>query len=247
MTRQIYPRIADNYRGRIRGLDVWDAYFHYTCRKGTDVSKKAPYYHEAFCKRVVNSDFDWIFIPKEVRGEGARVPQTIQEPDVVEIEQRSTPLDENAVVSEENGVSFVRVKPSPSGTRLAVLSCDTDRKTRWLRIRTTGVAGIEMSGLKKPWLLPDTQGQWRRVAYTMNDLERWGDIVFFLIKGSPETQVDLDHLVRKPDEKLIAPGFSANQDDMRLIAYVAHRSNSIYQRRETESASPASTCRKTLR
>jgi hypothetical protein len=54
----------------------------------------------------------------------------------------------------------------------------------------------------------------------MNDLERWGDIVFFLIKGSPETQVDLDHLVRKPDEKLIAPGFSANQDDMRLVAYV---------------------------
>ena len=89
-TRQIYPRIADNYRGRIRGLDIWDAYYHYTFQKGVDVSKRAPYYHEAFCKRIADSDTDWIFIPANVSGEGARVPATEQEPAAIEVELRST-------------------------------------------------------------------------------------------------------------------------------------------------------------
>src|SRR5581483_3009527 len=87
--RGVYPRIADNYRGRIRGLDFWDAYYYYTCIKGIDLAEKAPYYNEAFIKRIVNSDTDWIYIPANVAGEGAKVPPREQEPAVVEVARRS--------------------------------------------------------------------------------------------------------------------------------------------------------------
>ena len=46
--------IADNYRGRIRGLDFWDIYYYYTCKKGINLAEKAPYYHEAFTKHVLS-------------------------------------------------------------------------------------------------------------------------------------------------------------------------------------------------
>ncbi|MBN8456743.1 MAG: putative Ig domain-containing protein [Verrucomicrobia bacterium] len=216
---QIYPRIADNYRGRIRGLDIWDAHYYLTYRLGVNVAEKFPYYDEAFRKRIVNSDFDWIHIPKEAAGEGARVPQTAQEPDLVEIDERVTPLDKHASVITEGGTSFVRVKPTPAGSRLAVLSCDTDSKSVLLRIRTTGSAEIAMSGFRKPWLLPNTHGEWRTVSYTMGPLERFINIVFFTVRGSPDYQMDLDQLVRKPDTRIGTPAFRDGGGDRRLIAY----------------------------
>ncbi|MCP5544857.1 MAG: hypothetical protein H7A49_13225 [Akkermansiaceae bacterium] len=218
--RQIYYRIADNYRGRIRGLDFWDAHHYYTYTKGIDVSKKAPYYHEAFTKRIVNSDFDWITIPKEVKGEGARVPQTVQEPDVVEIEERSTTFDKNASIATEGKVSFLRIKPAAKGTRIALLSCDTDRKTIGMRVRTTGVTEIQMSVFRKPWLLPDTKGEWKQVSYRMDDLEDLGDIVYFTVTARDGTVVDLDQLVRKPEEGRTAPEFTLGNDDLRIVACV---------------------------
>lgn len=217
--RQIYPRIADNYRGRIRGLDFWDAHYYYTYQKGVDVAKKAPYYHEAFTKRIVNSDFDWIHIPKEAGGEGARVPQTEQEPAVVEIEQRSTVFDQNAFASSGNGTTFLRVKPADGGTRVAILSCDTDSKTIGMRVRTSGVAEIAMSGFKRPWLLPDTRGEWKQVAYTMAPLERFIDIVYFVVNGAPGCQVDIDTLIRKPDGKLTTPAFTSGNGERCVITY----------------------------
>ncbi|MCB1130774.1 MAG: putative Ig domain-containing protein [Verrucomicrobiae bacterium] len=218
--RQVYTRIADNYRGRLRGLDFWDAHYYYTYRKGIDVAKKAPYYHEAFAKRIVNSDFDWLFIPRDVRGEGVRVPQTEQEPAVVEIEQRSTAFDKNAAVVAEEDAAFLRVIPAADGTRIAILSCDTDSKTLGMRVRTTGPAEIAMSGFVKPWLLPDTQGEWRMVAYTMDALEDLGDIVYFTVKAAPDTLVDLDQLVRKPGGRLAAPEFTTGNGDLRVVAAV---------------------------
>lgn len=219
-TRQIYPRIADNYRGRIRGLDFWDAHFYYTYQKGVDLSKTAPFYDEAFRKRIVNSDTDWIFIPAKVGGDGARVPATGQEPDVVEVELRSTVFDGNATVMSEDGTGFVHVTPAEGGTRIAILSTATDRKTVWLRVRSTGTMEITLSRFKKPWLIPDTRGEWRDVAYTMGGLERFGDIVFFHIKGPKGSRLDIDEFVRKPDETRKVPGFKSGAGDLRLIAYI---------------------------
>jgi hypothetical protein len=218
--RRIYPRIADNYRGRIRGFDFWDAHYHYTYQKGVDVSKKAPYYDEAFRKRIVNSDTDWIFIPAKAGGEGARVPATEQEPEAIEVELRSTVFDSNAVAMEEDGAGFVRVTPAKDGTRIAILSADTDSKTVWLRFRSTEAAVITMSRFKKPWIIPNSAGEWREVAYTMDGLERFGDIVFFDITSPKGGRIDFDKLVRKPGTSRVAPEFRNGGGELRRVAYV---------------------------
>lgn len=218
--RGIYPRIADNYRGRIRGLDFWDMYYHYAYVKGVDVAKKAPYYHEAFSKRIVNSVTDWIYIPAAVAGEGARVTPREQEPAIVQVEQRSTLLSPNATIVEEDGRSFVRVASSAGGARVAILSSATDKKTIGLRVRTTGTAEVAMSGFARPWLLPDTRGQWRYVSYTMSNLEQFRDIVYLDVKASAGTTVDLDELHRKPDGSVTPPTFASGDGDLRVVAYV---------------------------
>ncbi len=239
--RGIYPRIADNYRGRIRGLDFWDAYYHYG-QKGVDVAKMAPYYHEAFTKRIVASDTDWIYIPDGVSGEPARVPATEQTPAVVEVDLRSTVFDENAKTTSEDGDSFVRITPGEDGTRIAVLSTDTDAKTVAIRVRTTAPVEILMSGFVKPWLIPDTQSEWRDVSYTMDNLEKWGDIVFFTIRPVPaapeqgivaffkkllgrsakkpaQVTVDIDKLVRMNADKIGQAGFVAGGDDIDKVTF----------------------------
>lgn len=216
--RQIYPRIADNYRGRIRQHRMWDLYYYYTCKKGVDLAEKAPYYHETYLKRIVSDDYDWLYIPKEASGEALRIPPSEQEPATVEVELRSANLTEKSFVEHEGDTAFVRVHGSPAGARLSILSCATDRKTVGLRIRTTGAAEVEMSGFEKPWLLPNTRGEWREVFYTMSSLERFGDIVFFNVRGLPNTVVDLDQLLRKTDKR--PPVFASGDAPLNLVAYV---------------------------
>ncbi|HEY8961356.1 MAG TPA: discoidin domain-containing protein [Luteolibacter sp.] len=215
--RQIYPRIADNYRGRIRQHRMWDLYYYYAIKKGVDLSKKAPYYYETFTKRIVSDDYDWLYIPKEATGEALRIPPSEQEPAIVEVELRSANLTKNSSVRNEGDTTFVRAIATAGETRLSLLSCATEEKTVGLRIRTTGVAEVEMSGFGKPWLLPNTRGEWREVFYTLSSLERLGDIVFFNIKGTPGTTVDLDQFFRKPDKKPLV--FASGDSPLRLVAY----------------------------
>jgi hypothetical protein len=215
--RQVYPRIADNYRGRIREHEMWDLYYYYTCKRGVDLAKVAPYFNEAFAKRIVSGDSDWIYVPKEATGEGLRIAPSEQEPATVEVEQRSANLMKDSSVATEGDTSFVRALASPEGTRISILSCGTEAQTIGLRIRSNGIAEVEMSGFEKPWLLPNTQGQWRYVYYTMSPLEHLGDIVFFNIKGSQGTTVDLDQILRKPDNK--PPVFASGDAPLHLVAY----------------------------
>lgn len=221
--KQSYPRLADNYRGRLAArelVDVWDAYYYYAFQKGVNVAQKAPYYQEAFAKRIVLSPTEWISIPANVSDEAARVPSREQAPDVIEVAQRSTPLSDEVAVINENGEGFLRITPSPAGTRFAILSSGTDEKTIALRLRTTGAAQATMSGLAKPWLWPDTQNEWRTVTYRMSDLERFKDIEFFSITGSPSVKVEIDRLVRVGAEKRDAPVFRSGGDEEKFVTAV---------------------------
>ncbi len=215
--QQIYPRIADNYRGRIRQHRMWDLYYYYTYKKGADLAEKAPYYYETFLKRIVSGDYDWLYIPKEASGEALRVPPSEQEPAVVEMELRSANLTENSFVKSDGDTTYVRLQASPEGTRISILSCATDRKTIGLRIRTNGVAEVEMSGFEKRWLLPNTEGEWRLVFYTMSELEYFGDIVFFNVQATSGTVVDFDQILRKPDTQ--PPVFASGDAPLSLVAY----------------------------
>ena len=217
--KQIYYRLADNYRGRIRDLNYWDIYYYFTYQKGMNVAEVAPHFYEAFQKRVVSSDFEWIFIPTGVKGEAARIPQTEQEPEAVEIAERSTGFG-NASVMEENGNSFLRVKPSEEGVKIALLSIKTPSKTVGLKMRTTGVVTLEMEGYSKPWLLPNTQGEWQKVSYTMPAIEHVEDIIFVHVKASPETSVDLDQFLRMRKKQLTTPLFNNGCKPLHINAYV---------------------------
>ncbi|MBV8781213.1 MAG: hypothetical protein JO353_07430, partial [Phycisphaerae bacterium] len=218
--RAIYPRIADNYRGRIREFQFWDLYYYYTCVKPTDVAKKAPYFYEAFTKRIVSSDTDWIFTPANATGEGLKVPPRVEEPPIVEVALRSTLLDPNASVVNDHEKAFVRLKPTEAGTRIAILSSDTDKKTIGLRIRTTGSSELKMSGLENPWRLPDTKGEWRNIAYTMSRFERFHDMEFFSFKGTGETRIDLESLIRDVDDKLASLAFRDGTGQVQTVAYI---------------------------
>lgn len=216
--RQIYPRVADNYRGRIRQHKMWDLYYYYACKRGVDLAKKAPYFHETFLKRIVSDDYDWLYIPKEARGDALRIPPSEQEPAVVEFELRSANLTDKSSARTEGDTLFVRVNGDPEGARLSVLSCANESKTVGLRIRTNGVAEIELSRFGKPWLLPNTRGEWRQVFYTMSALERFGDIVFFNVKAASGTTVDLDQFLRRPEPPF--PAFASGDASLRLVACV---------------------------
>ncbi len=217
--KQIYYRLADNYRGRIRDLSYWDIYYYFAYQKGMNLGETAPYFHEAFTKRVVSSDFEWIYIPPEAEGEAARIPQTVQEPDEVKIVERSNGFDAGSVVT-EGETSFLRVQPSEEGARIALLSIKTGDKKVGLKVRTTGVVTLDLEGFSKPWLLPNTQGEWRYVAYTMPETEHVEDIIFIDVKGSPETTVDLEEFLRRPGNKLIPPAFAGGAEPLCLNAYV---------------------------
>ena len=125
-----------------------------------------------------------------------------------------------ATVVQEGDASFVHVTPTAEGTRIAILSADTDKKTVGLRIRTTGVAEVKMSGFDKPWLLPDTRGEWRYVTYTMGGLERFRDIVYLSFKGSPDIKVDLDTLFRNGGGMPTPPVFRSGDKNLEIVAYV---------------------------
>ncbi len=215
----VYPRIADNYRGRIRELEIWDLYYYYTYTKHMDVAKIAPYYYEAFSKRIVSSNTEWLYIPKYATGEAAKIPPTVQEPDAVEVVRRLTCLGKNVNVRIEGDNAFLRATPSSPDAKFAFLSCATDSKTVALSVRTTGTASMAMSGFEKPWLLPNTQGKWRTVSYTMGKLEHFPNIVFASITGTPKTTVDIDTLYRNPGTTALPPTFKSGQTVLRAVAY----------------------------
>lgn len=217
--KQIYYRLSDNYRGRIRELLYWDLYYYYTYKKQVDVGEVAPYFLEAFEKRVGLSDFEWLFIPPEATGEGARIVSTEQEPDVVEIVQRSTHFG-NASVEEEEGQAFLRLNPSEKGKGFALLSIKTPSKTIGLKFRTTGDVTLELVGFAKPWLLPNTQGQWRYAMYSMAEYQHVKDILYVLAKGDPKTRLDLAHFVRKPDGILTPLSFATGDRPLHFHTYV---------------------------
>lgn len=218
---QIYPRLADNYRGRLAAREFvnnWDAYYYYAFKKGVNLAEKAPYFNEAFNKRIITSLTDWISVPANATGDALRVPPRGVPLDTVEVEQRITPLSDKVTVVNDKDGGYVRISPSPQGTRLALLSSSTADKSIALRMRSTGPAEIALSGMAKPWLLPDTQNQWRTVTYQRGDLERYLDIIFFTVKGAPSAKLDIDTLTRAGADKLAPPAFRSGNDETKLIA-----------------------------
>ncbi|WP_260403049.1 MULTISPECIES: putative Ig domain-containing protein [unclassified Paenibacillus] len=191
----IYRTISDFYRGRMNTAQFWDIYYYYTYSKGVNLSEKAPYFYEAFRKRIPpnyyykgtlskawespdgGGDF-WLYIPPAAVLEGSNnVPKEMTSDAVVEIEDRYTALDSRSTTKQEGTISYVEITATDEGSTIVPLNLSfgqrTSTKLIGLKIRTQGIATLELSKEKNsvPFhtiSLPDTKGQWRYVTFDMS-------------------------------------------------------------------------------
>ncbi len=156
---RIYPRLSDQYRGRMTTFgSFWDLYFYYKYKRGIDVAKAAPYFHDAFQKRITT--LDWLNLPIEAEQEGVALLLPPATPGIVPLARRVTILEPSVTIASEGTENFVHASPGEQGSRFAILSGATDGNTIGLRVRSTGPAQITMKGFAKPWNIPDTKGEW---------------------------------------------------------------------------------------
>ncbi len=236
--RDTYNYISPSYRGRFNTANFWDLYSYYTYVKGEKVSEIAPYYYEAFTKKLPSNfyyggslninwnnvdgggDF-WLYLPEAAK-EDAEVflPKEQTSSYLIEIEDRYTAFDENTDTdTDAGGVSYVRFHASEDGSKIALLNASTGNKTIGFRVRTNGTAKLKMSpGINDSLVIPDTKGEWRYITYTMGSLQFLGDILYLTVTGDGTT-VDLDHLNVNAGTLLTAPVFTSGNSDQDLVTY----------------------------
>ncbi|KRE41704.1 hypothetical protein ASG81_16485 [Paenibacillus sp. Soil522] len=223
----IYKELSEQYRGRIGG-NVYDLYYYYKYKAGVNMEEEAPYFTEMFADRLPfywespdgGADY-WLYIPKEAEAEGAQnLPKPVTNTNLREIENRYTRFDSNSTTMQEGDTSFVRITATEEGSKIALVASGTGEKTIGFKIRTNGVAKLEMSySINDTLTLPDTKGQWRYVTYKMNDLQGLGDLAYLTVKGAGTT-VDIDHINVSAGSQLTPPAFHAGNAALKLFAYV---------------------------
>ncbi|CAN7363274.1 discoidin domain-containing protein [Pseudoduganella sp. LjRoot289] len=221
----VYRELAPAYRGRLSS-STWEPYYYYKYVKGIDIGQRAPYFSRMFSMRTsynwdgVDGGGDyWLFIPAAAEIEGGQLlKKPVVEP-YRELEDRVTVLEGDASVMQDDGVSpsvsFVRINTTPAGARLAVVGYGNASKNVAFRIRTNGVATLEVFG--ETLALPDTQGQWRYISVALDVYHSFGDTVFMRVQGGG-AQVDIDH-INLQGATLTAPVFADGEAELNLVTY----------------------------
>ena len=221
----IYKGLSEAYRGRLIN-NTWELFYYYKYVKGINMEERAPHFTKLFSERFsYNWDYVdgggdyWLFIPKAAEAEGSKyLVKTVTEP-FREIEDRYTALDSNSTTKQEGDTSYVEIKATEEGSKFALISSGTGENTIGFKIRTNGIARMELPpGINDTLTLPDTKGQWRYVTYTKSGLQFFGDIVFFKVKGAGTT-VDIDHINVKAGTLLTPPVFTAGSAALQLFTY----------------------------
>jgi LPXTG-motif cell wall-anchored protein len=220
----IYKELSKQYWGRIGG-NVYDAYYYYKYNAGIDIEKEAPYFSEMFDKRLPfnwdspdgGGDY-WFYIPKEAEVEGAKtLPKAITDP-YREIEHRYTRITGDVAAIKEADTSYVRLKATETGSKIALVASNTSSKTIGFKIRTNGVAKMDMTyGIDDTLTLPDTKGEWKYVTYSMSNFQGLGDMFYITVKGTG-TIVDIDHINISAGNLLTPPVFKAGNKDLSIFA-----------------------------
>lgn len=219
----VYKQLATEYRGRLT-QNTWDQFYYYKYARGIDMDARAPYLTQLFKKRLSynwdgvdgGGDF-WLYLPQAAEAEGAsNLVRPVVEP-VREIEDRYTALDDGIAAQQDDATGFVRVAATSAGARLAVLSYANPARSLAFRVRTNGVATLDV--FNDSITVPDTGGQWRYVHYAFNPYQSLGDIVFITVRGAGTT-VDLDHINLQAGTVLTPPVFSTGVTDLSLYTNV---------------------------
>ncbi|MGB8453444.1 MAG: putative Ig domain-containing protein [Anaerocolumna sp.] len=237
--RDTYNYLSPSYRGRFNSANFWDLYSYYTYVKGENVAEIAPYYYEAFTKKLPSNfyyegslsinwnnpdgggDF-WLYLPAEAETDAAVfLPKKQASANLIEIEDRYTSFDSNnSTNTDEDGTSYVRFRATAEESKIALLNAQTNNKTVAFKVRTNGVAELNMTpGINDSMFLPDTGGEWRYVSYTMDSYHSLGDLLYLTVTGN-DTTVDIDHLNVNAGTLLTPPAFIDGGADMERVAYV---------------------------
>lgn len=224
--RDTYNTISTGYWGRFATANFWDFYSYYTYVKHEDVAQIAPYYYEAFTKKLVPSpagwrnkdagnDF-WLYLPQEAEADAAKfIPQDQTNGKTLHLEDRYTSLDNNTATMQEGDAKFIRFNATQEGSKIAVLSfAGSAGSGLGFKIRTNGVATFELLG--STITLPDTKGEWKFVSMAGS----FGDMVFMTIKGAPGVTVDIDYVDADAGINLTPPVFKAGASDLKIYTYV---------------------------
>lgn len=223
--RDTYNSLSISYRGRFQTANFWDYYSYYTYVRHEDVSQLAPYYYEAFTKKLTpdgagwtnvdaGTDF-WLYLPAAAGADASKfVPQNKSTGKLLEPEDRYTKLDNNTATLQEGNCSFIRFNATEVGSKIVLLSFDYGAKTYGIRIRTNGIARLDISG--NSLTLPDTKGKWKYVIANL----RMSNFVYATVSGSPGVTVDIDHLNASGATELTTPAFKSGSSNLNLIAYV---------------------------
>ncbi len=262
--RGIYSAISNAYRGRMMTANFWDLYYYYTYVKGINVAEKAPYYYEAFTKRLPSNyyfggglvqnwnnvdgggDF-WLYLPQAVESEGAKyLPKEQTSDALVEIEQRYTSFDNNAATMQEGDTSYVEIKSTAAGSKIVVQNMayadPAANPIIGLKIRTNGAATLELTkGLNStPYFkmaLPDTKGQWKYVTYNISQVIQIDgnySLLYMNVKGEGTT-VDIDHMNIKAGNQLTPPAFKAGNSDLNTFSFVGAPMNLDFSATDSSS------------
>jgi large repetitive protein len=224
--RDTYNTIAHGYWGRFGTANFWDFYSYYTYVKHEDVSQIAPYYYEAFTKKLpstpggwgnkdAGNDF-WIYLPAEAEADAAKfIPQDQTSGTTLHLEDRYTNLDSNTATMQEGDTKFIRFNATQEGSKIAVLSfAYAGSGSFGFKIRTNGVTTFDWNG--SIFTLPDTKGEWKYVVLAGG----FGDMVFMTVKGAPGVTVDIDSVDTAASTNLTPPVFKAGSSDLKIYTYV---------------------------
>ncbi|OPH46585.1 hypothetical protein BC351_13900 [Paenibacillus ferrarius] len=233
--RDTYNTLSGGYRGRFVNNNIWYLFYYYKYIKGVDIAAKAPYFYEAFTKRlpqdvgkwnnVDGGGDEWLYYPAAAAADAATYTEKTPPVGLVKLADRATILNNNTSILQEGNTSFIRLGATPEGTTTVVTHGALTENRIGIKVRTNGVTVLEVRGnpeeAKWPLLaqitLPDTKGQWQYV--TLNQVS-WDTIYYLTVKGPAGTTVDMEHILKAADQQLTPPAFNAGNSDLNLYTYI---------------------------
>ncbi|WP_379141323.1 cadherin-like beta sandwich domain-containing protein [Paenibacillus sp. sgz500992] len=203
---------SESGRGRLSNFDYMYYYYKYV-RGYQDTDPDFKYLAEAFKRRTINYqsfidyDHNWLYIPDQALGDKSLLQSQTEEkqgtPGPHQIEPRYTAFDGNSSTQTADGVSYLEVKASPTGSKFAIF-----QQFNWrggllaFRIKTNDMMELDISRDQgrqpfKTITLPNTENQWRFITLDLRDVpvNAFGnEILFFSLRGNDGAIADLDYM-----------------------------------------------------
>jgi hypothetical protein len=228
--------ISEAYRGRMYD-PIDELYNVYKYDLGVDVEKEAPHVAELHAKADgpkfywgtglynswnSNPDYSpefWLSLPPQLAGQ---TPPTATDAKI-QLETRSSAMDNRSKVMTEDDRTYVRVSASQQGSTIAARTLMYVSRSGYspvgIQIRTNGPATLAIgkdpaNRLEVP--LPNTHNEWRYVTYDVDAEKLSGkdlggeNLAYFTVLGSDGVAADFDYINLEAKTQITIPQFPAD-------------------------------------